>query len=49
MMTDVNQTYCGDRFIITMNNELLRKTLGTAITLYINYISIKKIFKSHAI
>ena len=45
MAIDVNQTYC-DHFAMYTNNELLCKTLGTIIMLYVNYTSVRK--KSNA-
>ena len=41
MVTDVNQTYCGDYFAICTNIESLCCTSETNIMLYVNYTSIK--------
>ena len=42
MVTDVNQTYCGDHFGIYTNTQSLCCTPETNIMLYINYISKKR-------
>ena len=41
-MIDVNQTYSDDHFIIYTNIKSLCYTPEANITLYVNYISIKK-------
>lgn len=39
---DVNQTYCGVHFIIYINTDSLCCTSESNISLYVNYILIKK-------
>ena len=46
MVTDGNQTYCGDHFAMYTNVESLCCTPETNIKLYVNYTSIKKRRKS---
>lgn len=48
MMTDGYKTY-GDHFILYANVRLLSIKPETKIILYINYMSIKKTFKSQSI
>ena len=42
MVMDVNWTYCGDHFVIYTSVEPLCCTPETNITLYVNFISIKR-------
>lgn len=42
MVPDGSQTYRGDRFIMYVNVESLRRTSETNIRLYVSYTSIKK-------
>ena len=37
MMTDVNQTYCGDHFAKYTNAGLLHRIAETNVMLYVNY------------
>ena len=39
---DINQTYCGDHFVIYTNTESLYCIPETNIMLYVNYTSMKK-------
>ena len=47
MVIHVNQTYCGDHFIIHENMESLCCIRKVNIMLYVNYTSIKKIIWRH--